>query len=68
MTIAGHTFIETLDGRKCRDCGMLWVDVALAHKEDIGKMGWAQNGALTEHEYKQIDDERNRVWELAKGA
>ena len=68
MTIAGHTFIDTPEGRLCRDCGKLWVDVALAHKEDINHLGWAHQGALTEHEYQQIEAERDRLWNLGKGA
>jgi len=66
-TIAGHTFVDKIGERVCRDCGKTWVYVAAATKQNIHQNGWAHSGTLTEHEYKQIDDERERLWRLGMG-
>jgi hypothetical protein len=69
MTIAGHTFIEAPDGRRrCRDCNKAWVDVAGATKDDINRSWWCHSGVGSETEYKQVEAERDRLWELGKGA
>lgn len=66
-TIAGHTFTDTPQGKRVCVCGRAWIDVAPATRADIGKAGWAHSGALTEGEYQQIDQERERVWLLGIG-
>lgn len=65
--IAGHTFVDGPEGKKCA-CGKLWLDVAPASRADIGQAGWAHAGSLTEAEYNEIDRERERIWEVGKGA
>lgn len=67
-TIAGHTFVETPDGRRCEVCKKLWVDVSGATDEDVDKPGWAHQGNLTKHELGQIRAEVDRLWELGRGA
>jgi hypothetical protein len=66
-TVAGHTFVDSLDGRKCQGCGKLWVDIAPVTRDDIGRAGWAHSGQLTQDEYEQIVAERERIWRLAMG-
>jgi hypothetical protein len=69
-TIAGHTFEMAPDGRRCvtGECRKLWADISYATKDDIGKSGWAHTGTLSQPEYDQIVAERNRLWELGRGA
>lgn len=67
-TIAGHTFVETPDGRRCTGCNKLFVDIAGVTEDQIEKTGWAHSGTLTRHEYNQIKDEVNQLWEIGRGA
>lgn len=59
--IAGHSFTDTPSGRKC-GCGALWADVLLARREDVGQPGFSHVGTLTEHEYAQIEEARERLY------
>jgi hypothetical protein len=59
--IAGHLFSETPNGRVC-SCGARWVDVLLARREDVGQPGFAHTGYLTDHEYAQIEEARERLY------
>ena len=67
-TIAGHTFVERPEGRACENCGRKWIDVAGATKQDIDKPNIAHTGLLNEAELTQIEKERERIWELGRGA
>ena len=58
MTIAGHTWTDTPAGRACATCPMTRRALHQATPEDIGKVGWAHFGALTQDEYAQIAMER----------
>lgn len=60
--IAGHTFIDTHRGVACEGCGVLYVHVMVATKDDINKKGYCHSGSLTENEYNQIVQERDRLW------
>lgn len=66
--VAGHTFVERLEGRICANCGQLWTAISGVTKQDIGKTGFAHQGSLTENEYQQIVDERERIWRIAMGS
>lgn len=66
-TIAGHRFIETTHGRICSVCNKFYVDISIVQKSDIGKTGWAHVGVLYEREYKEIQDENERMWKLLVG-
>jgi hypothetical protein len=69
-TIAGHDFVETPDGRRCKNCGTRFVDIAGATVEDVKNktLGLAHSGVLTDHELSQIRAEVERLWELGRGA
>lgn len=69
QTIAGHTFIDTVNGDQC-PCGQLWIMIEDTAAEDIGKPDIAHVGTLNEQEYLQIATERERkrarkmaIWE-----
>lgn len=68
--IAGHDFEHTPGGRRCKlgECRKLWADISYVTKDDIGKSGWAHTGALNQAEYDQIVAERDRLFELGRGA
>jgi hypothetical protein len=62
MTIAGHTFTETPEGKRVCACGKSWIDVAPASRSDLGTAGWAHTGTLSESELYEIEQERERIW------
>ena len=66
VIIAGHTFTETPEGRRCH-CGRRWVDIAGTQPDQIGHPHIAHVGCLTTAEYCQIEAERERGWALAMG-
>ena len=66
VTIAGHTFTETPEGRRCQ-CGCRWIDIAGTQADQIGHPHIAHVGCLTTAEYVQIEAERERGWALAMG-
>lgn len=59
--IAGHVF--SLEG-KC-SCGYRFADISSARREDIGKPYWAHTGSLTDNEFREIEAERDRIYDLA---
>lgn len=59
--IAGHTFEDSPTGRACTNCGMRWVDLMTCRQENVGQLGWAHTGALTETEWEQIAAEQDRM-------
>ncbi len=63
-SIAGHVF---QDNERCV-CGMRFADIAVATPEAVGQMGWAHTSTLTQFEYNQIDEERERLWKLVVGS
>jgi hypothetical protein len=66
MTIAGHTFVEGIDGRVCT-CGRRWVDISGVTRADIGQMHIAHAGSLNQREFDEIVEERERFWRAAMG-
>ena len=65
MTIAGHTFVEDVNGKVC-SCGIKWREIMGATKEHIGKPHWAHYQGLAGYEYAEIEAERDRVWNLLR--
>jgi hypothetical protein len=71
-TIAGHLFVETYGVRACSSCGQSWTAIAGATEDDIGALGIAHAGKLSNEELDEIVAERSRIWaavgEVARGA
>lgn len=65
--IAGHTFADGPTGRACTSCGRLWTAIAGATKNDVGQLGIAHQGVLTDTELDQIETERERIWSAVMG-
>ena len=81
--IAGHTFVDTVNGRICVaerynsetsafiPCHRKWVDIMGATMADVGAKGIAHLGLLNAEEVKQIQAEReaeqSRVWDAVTG-
>lgn len=40
---------------------MRWVDLMSCRRENVGQLGWAHTGALTETEWEQIAAEQDRM-------
>lgn len=66
MTIAGHTFVEDVNGRVC-GCGIRWREIMGATEEHVGQKHWAHIADLRTYELKEIHAERDRVWDLLLG-
>ena len=66
MTIAGHSFNDTPQGRVC-SCGRRWVDIMGVTRADIGKPHIAHVGNLNEREALECEAECERFWSVAMG-
>jgi hypothetical protein len=66
-SIAGHLF-DPLNG-KC-SCGKVYSDISCAPESAISddrQAGlWCHQGALTRHEWQQIQDENSRIMECCR--
>ena len=83
MTVAGHTFAEGPNGRRCtstkyddklgysRICDAAWLDVRNAEDKDVGLPGLAHSGNLSSGELSEIKAERvaeqERIWNAVSG-
>lgn len=77
--IAGHTFAETENGRRCTThnnqgllCYRSWIDIKDTMENEIGQLNVAHNGTLNTSEYNEIKIERQReiddVWKAVSDA
>lgn len=62
LTIAGHTFVEGMEGRVCSVCGRRFVAIAGATRDDLNKPDIAHSGFLIERELEEIQSEVARIW------
>lgn len=71
MMLAGHVFppfkdrcIGEVDGAPCRKH---IIDLMSVTRDDVGKTGIAHTGCLTEYEFNQIVEYKERLVAAAKG-